>query len=309
MIKHEIIIIVYNQELTIRQALYSAINQTIKPYKISIFDDCSKDQTVEVIEGMIQTITGCNIEIHRNQMNLGIFPNFNQALQSATGDIVHILAGDDELELSLLENYNRYITFNQIDIKKPIWMIPNITEFYQDGKSKQINQYLYHNKSIFESILANRIRSFELGLSLPAGKQSIIETNIGYQADNLKSLLLCKKIDVRLVDFYGYRYRVFTGVTTNTNQIDIYNSRVYILKLLLNEYGNILTAREKKMVRYELATVNYILTPNILTYLRQIQYVILILIIHHTVLDKKVFVKQLLPISWKNIIKSILRIR
>lgn len=309
MIRHEIIIIVYNQELTIKKALLSAINQTVKPYKISIFDDCSKDHTIEIIEGMVQTVIGCPIELHRNLMNLGIFRNFNQALQSATGDIVHILAGDDELELSLIENYNRYIVYNQIDIQTPVWMIPNITEFYQDGKSKQINQYLYHNKSIFESILANKIRSFELGLSLPAAKQSIIETNIGYQADNLKSLLLCKKIDVRLVDFYGYRYRVFTGVTINSNQIEIYTSRIYILKLLLNQYRNILTAREKKLVRYELAIVNYILTPNILTYLRQVQYVILILIIHHTVLDTKVLVKQLLPITWKNIIKSMIRIK
>lgn len=304
MIRYEIIIITYNQENTIEDALYSAIKQTLPPYKISIFDDCSTDQTAEKIKSIIAN-EKVNIEFYRNENNKGIFPNFNQALNKASGDIVCLLAGDDELEINILENYDKYIKDNNIDIHQPIWMIPNITEIYPNNKRKQINQHFFSSYSIFELILANKIRSFELGLTLPAIKQSLIRTEIGYQADNLKSLLLSKKINIQLVDFFGYKYRTFTGVTTKSKQMVILNSRLKVLNILLTDYSSLLSNREIKLVKYEIATVKYSIEPNIHTYFYMIYTICTIITLPHLVIKPTKFLKQLVPISLKNIVKSI----
>lgn len=305
LINHEIVIVTYNQESTILYALLSAINQTIKPQKISIFDDCSTDQTVSIIKNELSKIcTDINIHIHVNPVNLGIFQNSNNILSYLTGDVVHFLAGDDEVELDLIENYNKYIKEQKVDLTKPVWLIPNITEFYQNGNKRKKDQHTYTKYSLFEAILANKIRSFEVGLSLPAAKQLYTETDIGYQADNLRSLLLCKSIDVRLVDFYAYKYRTSTGVTTNTDRNSLLNSRQTVLTLLLTKYVNFLTTREIIIIKYELSIVKYILKPCIYTYFSLIKHLISILFIGNTVYDKKILL-NIIPIRLKNIIKSL----
>lgn len=272
-IKHEIIIITYNQEKTILGALNSAINQTMPPYKISIFDDCSTDQTVSLLKEQIKK-SSIKIDLHVNHCNLGIFANWNQAIHYATGEMVHILAGDDEYELDLLENYTKYVFRNNIDLNKPVWLIPNIIEFYENGVSIMRNQYRYHDYSLFKVILLGKIRSFELGLSLSSAKLSTIRTDIGYQADNLKSLLLCKLSEVRIVDFYGYKYRIYTGVTTRTNRKKQLQSRKKCLDILLHQYADLLTSNEQQFVKCEVLYVDYLLYPKAYSYFKQALFLI-----------------------------------
>ena len=58
---------VYNGEKTIEKCVNSILRQTLKPINILIINDCSKDGTLEILEGY-----GQKIKIYSNSENQGV---------------------------------------------------------------------------------------------------------------------------------------------------------------------------------------------------------------------------------------------
>ncbi|WP_455590537.1 glycosyltransferase family 2 protein [Bacteroides sp.] len=303
-IDFEVIIITYNQEDLILNALESVIKQTYKPSLISIFDDCSVDNTYQLLNEKVKEYPG-NIKLHKNETNLGIFNNFNQAFTQASGEVICLLSGDDEYELDLLENYVKYIRSHCIDLNHSFWIIPNIRLLYPNEKVIDVYQSRYTDLSAFELILTGKVRSFEVGLSRSVANQSIIRTDCGYQADLLKSLLLTKIVDIHFADFFGYRYRISTGVTTNSNQKKILKSRCLILTCLLEEYESLFTLEERRLISYELALVHLKINPSILVYWQLLVLSVEVLQNKRNVYGYKRLFLNLIPMNWKMNIKSI----
>jgi glycosyltransferase involved in cell wall biosynthesis len=89
----------YNQEAFIREAIEGALNQTYSPLEIIVSDDCSKDGTFEVAQKTANDYKGPHvIRLNRNQKNLGIGGNHNQAMALCRGELV-IGAGGDDISL------------------------------------------------------------------------------------------------------------------------------------------------------------------------------------------------------------------
>jgi glycosyltransferase involved in cell wall biosynthesis len=90
------VLITYNQERFIREALESALSQTYSPLEVIVSDDCSTDTTFAVISDMLKGYVGPHkIVLNRNEENLGIAGNINMAHDLASGDIFVMAAGDD----------------------------------------------------------------------------------------------------------------------------------------------------------------------------------------------------------------------
>lgn len=90
------ILITYNQEEFIREAIEGAIAQTYEPLEIVISDDHSSDATYEIITEMVGDYKGPHsVVVNRNPKNLGICGNVNRALSLASGSIIVIAGGDD----------------------------------------------------------------------------------------------------------------------------------------------------------------------------------------------------------------------
>ena len=106
------ILITYNQEDFVRDALDGAFNQTYSPLEIIIADDGSKDNTVKVIEDAIANYKGPHkVILHHNPKNVGIAQNINNAMAIASGEYFMLAAGDDK---SLPERAQRtYEIFTQ----------------------------------------------------------------------------------------------------------------------------------------------------------------------------------------------------
>lgn len=87
----------YNGERYIEEQLESIVNQTILPYEIVISDDGSQDQTIVVIERIIQKYQELPIifNVLRNEKEHGIVANFENALLNTSGDVVFICDQDD----------------------------------------------------------------------------------------------------------------------------------------------------------------------------------------------------------------------
>jgi glycosyltransferase involved in cell wall biosynthesis len=84
------IIIVYNLEKFVDEAIRSVLNQTRVPDEIIVVDDCSTDNTGAIIKSY-----GSRIKYIRQTDNVGALRNTWAGVKSATGDVIAFLDGDD----------------------------------------------------------------------------------------------------------------------------------------------------------------------------------------------------------------------
>lgn len=102
--KFSIIIPAYNSEKTIERAYNSIISQTFKNYEIIIVDDCSKDNTLEVIKKLDGVIVK---QTSHNSKDGGAR---NEGIKFATGEYIIFLDADDYLaDENVLKNIDKTI--------------------------------------------------------------------------------------------------------------------------------------------------------------------------------------------------------
>ena len=93
--KINIILITYNHSNYIRPALESILMQeTSYDVEIIVADDCSTDNTVEIIKEYESKTKFVFLYLHKDQ-NIGYIRNYQQAFATCTGDYVAIMEGDD----------------------------------------------------------------------------------------------------------------------------------------------------------------------------------------------------------------------
>lgn len=85
----------YNGAQYITEQLDSICNQSCKVNEIIVVDDCSSDNTVEIIEKYIQSHPEYKIKFFKNESNLGYKKNFYKALSLCEGDIILLCDQDD----------------------------------------------------------------------------------------------------------------------------------------------------------------------------------------------------------------------
>jgi glycosyltransferase involved in cell wall biosynthesis len=91
-----VLLLTFNQEDFIKEALNSLLLQTYHPLEIIIADDCSTDNTQDLIKEIITQYHGPHkIKLSFNEKNLGICANINKALDLCDGELIHLAAGDD----------------------------------------------------------------------------------------------------------------------------------------------------------------------------------------------------------------------
>ena len=108
-IKISIIITAYNIEEYVKQAIESAIEQTVKAYEIIVIDDGSSDNTVYVAREALKNIDNSKVVV---QENSGPGGARNTGIRTATGEYIVFLDGDDWLLDDALETFNKYLTNN-----------------------------------------------------------------------------------------------------------------------------------------------------------------------------------------------------
>ena len=86
--KISVVMTTYNGQKYIKKQLESIELQTVKIDEVIIIDDCSNDDTVEIVNEFIHNkqLTGWILEENKN--NLGYIENFKKGLSQATGDII-----------------------------------------------------------------------------------------------------------------------------------------------------------------------------------------------------------------------------
>mgnify|MGYP005839339833 CR=1 FL=1 len=100
-VKVTVVIMTYNREKFIQRAINSVVNQILKNWKLLIMDDCSTDNTKDIIEPFLKQDN--RITYYRLPKNVGICRVLNQALKLVDTKYMVQLDSDDWLEEIALE--------------------------------------------------------------------------------------------------------------------------------------------------------------------------------------------------------------
>ena len=140
------ILVAYNHEKYIEDALISAINQTHKGIEYIFSDDCSTDSTYNVMYRFLKKHPEKNITLNRNNTNVGIGAHMNKVMHMGSGDLIIMAAGDDISELNRVE----VLLSKWINYDKPAILGSSITEINEVGEKivTDLTQSYRHTKDI-----------------------------------------------------------------------------------------------------------------------------------------------------------------
>lgn len=90
----EVIIVSYNAEKYIQQAIESVVSQkTDFPFDVHIYDDCSIDDTCNLVSTFVNKQD--TLYLHTSDFNLGTFANLQRAISNCKAEFIALLEGDD----------------------------------------------------------------------------------------------------------------------------------------------------------------------------------------------------------------------
>ena len=160
--KLDIILITYNQEQYIAQAVESILMQRVNDdvqVRVIVADDCSKDGTLEIIKSYEEKSPFPFVYLPTED-NMGHVRNYQRAFTACVGDYVAILEGDDwwssplhlQMHLDFLDIHRECVLTTQ----HPVWYFEEEQYFMPTTSSEyHINNYKY--VTIEEELMVNRI--------------------------------------------------------------------------------------------------------------------------------------------------------
>ena len=89
----------YNVGQWIHEAIESVLNQTFKDFVLLVIDDCSTDNTAEVVHEFADS----RVRYEKNEHNLGLAENLNRGLELSDTEFCARMDGDDIAEPAWLE--------------------------------------------------------------------------------------------------------------------------------------------------------------------------------------------------------------
>lgn len=103
--KVSIIIPFYNAQKSIIVSLESVLNQNYSNIELVLINDCSVDNTLEVVKNIETSFLKKGVEfcLYSHEFNQGVASARNTGLHYATGDLVYFLDADDWIEANAIE--------------------------------------------------------------------------------------------------------------------------------------------------------------------------------------------------------------
>lgn len=128
-----VLLIAYNQEDVIADAVRGVLAQTYTPLEILISDDCSSDRTFEVIQRTVAAYTGPHrVVINRNECNVGISGHLSILARKSRGELLFVAAGDD---ISVPDRCSRVVQFWLEHDRKPDLIATDLADLDSHGRT------------------------------------------------------------------------------------------------------------------------------------------------------------------------------
>lgn len=149
MIKISIIVPVYNTGQYLERCLNSVINQNFKEIEIIIINDCSTDNSLDIIKKYMQIDK--RIVLINKEKNGGLSAARNSGIEIAKGEYILHIDSDDWIEQNYFRDMYEYAIKNKADIV--------ISDYYEDYDNQNII-YIQGQKEIYD-IQINKLKAIE----------------------------------------------------------------------------------------------------------------------------------------------------
>lgn len=279
----------YNGEKYIREQLESIINQSMLPDEIVICDDCSKDNTVNIIKETLDNWSG-KVHLVVNDKNLGYRKNFEKAISLCNGDIIFLSDQDDvwnrnkiEIMVNALNNSDAILAFHDVEIvdenlnliKKSFWKLLKFDyqKFLQSDFRRVFEGNVVQGSAcVFRKELFNCARPFPeaavhdewLGLValtkgkiIPVNKPLAKYRQSGNHAIGAGSVSLLEKITRLIMNLHAQNIKLINELIRRQKVLICFHKRF--------ESENIIICREyEKYLDFYILRFNYIQNKKIL---------------------------------------------
>lgn len=248
-----IIIPLYNVEQYVEVSLKSAFNQTFADIEYILVDDCSTDQTMEVVKRLIMECSRRNsVTIVHHEKNGGLSAARNTGMKYANGNFIFFMDSDDEIVPDCIEKHYEALKESDAD-----FTIGNIC--LEGAKSIHIKPIPDKVKSIpLKTSYLKRMWSISAWNKLY--KRHFLEENeLTFQEGLLHEDILwsykvvTKAKEAAWVAEATYVYKIHQGsITTSKNSKRKIDSLLYILNILMKEWnsGEAIVSRDSTFIRF-----------------------------------------------------------
>lgn len=199
----------YNTALYIEETIQSVLNQTYTNWELIIVDDCSNDNTDEVLD----TIKDNRIRYFKNEKNSGAAVSRNKALREAKGQWIAYLDSDDLWMPEKLEKQIKFMEENGY-----AFSYTNYEEIDVDGNKTGVK--VTGPKKITKTGMFNYCWPGCLTVMYDANKIGLIQIeDIKKNNDYAMWLKVCRKANCYLLDEILGKYRKGRVGSVSTHSI------------------------------------------------------------------------------------------
>ena len=200
---------VYNGSKYLREAIESLLQQTFKDFELIIIDDCSKDNSLEIIKSFVDN----RIIIFENPKNKGKSYSLNKGIEAARGKYL-ILADQDDI--SFPSRFQKQIDFMEANPEIGV-SGTQIETFGENVISETSNYPLTHQENILRLLTVSPFAHPSVILR----KKVLISNNLRYIVGVIaedyslwtRLLLVAKSANLKEVLL---RYRIHPASITKT---------------------------------------------------------------------------------------------
>jgi len=238
-LKVSVIIPAYNVQEYIEECIESIIKQRIQDIEIICVDDCSTDNTNDILKRYTEKHK--NIKVYKNVENGGLAKTRNVGIEKATGDYLLFVDGDDTLQENTISELMQYVRKYNADI---IMFDAHCRFERQELYDEDLVRYYHREESYAYStscdILSRMIMNNDLcdSACLMLLKASWLQ-NVGVTFEEGKIYEDCMFVTDCLLknalvyhtnkQYYNYRVRQGSIMRSNMRAINVY-SRICCLK-------------------------------------------------------------------------------
>lgn len=220
-----VLIPTFNVEEFVEEAILSIVNQTYRNLEIIIVDDCSTDETYNILLRLAQDDN--RIKLFRNSNNLKIVETLNFAISKAEGDYFARMDGDDVSLPTRIADQLEFLNQNpDIDL-----IGLNVIMIDEEGEIIHNERYLeLHDDIVKASKYVSPIPHFWLA------KRQVYTMLNGYRIATVEDYdFILRAIDKNLklhnLNSFLYKQRIRRGNTATASGLIQYKLRNYVKDL------------------------------------------------------------------------------
>ena len=235
-----VIMPVYNAEEFLDKSVSSVINQTYKNLEILLIDDCSTDNSYNILKEYANKDN--RIKLFHNEQNKHVSATRNVGIKNATGKYLYFIDSDDFIDNDYIEHLVKTAEKENADIVVNMHIykyynnkkrLHNYTKTFYEKKHLNQNELWIVKRS---SVVWNKLYKRDL----QEAYNILFPENVKLFEDSYFDIIMISRakniVFANANSFYNYRIDNQNSLTKNINQAIIFDNAFYIIKEMFNYF-------------------------------------------------------------------------